>query len=353
MHFDPAAAAVAVAAASTPAGEGDPPRHLVVMVNGLFGSSSNWRAVSKAIERRVAGNRAVMLHPSKANSRFVTFEGVDSCGDRLAEEIREVVSAHPSLRAISVIGHSLGGVLARRALATLWHAHDRTIAGLEPRDFVTLATPHVGVAPDTLSALPLLSWFENHALRQTLKTAAPVVGAVTVRRTGRHLFLTDRDGAGGVPLIFDMATNEAYLAPLAAFANRKLYCNVQGDHLVAWHGAALALADEAPPAESDLNHSGGIVRHRLGEAGGAASSDDRHDAMVERLRAVGAWERINVTYPREVAVDTELAPAVRLPVPDAIPVLAHNHIQVTRPSINHRGLHVVRHLADSLDLDGL
>jgi hypothetical protein len=42
-----------------------------------------------------------------------TFEGIDLCGKRLAEEVREYVSLTPGLERISVIGHSMGGLISR------------------------------------------------------------------------------------------------------------------------------------------------------------------------------------------------------------------------------------------------
>jgi triacylglycerol esterase/lipase EstA (alpha/beta hydrolase family) len=46
-----------------------------------------------------------------------TFEGIDVCGERLAEEIKEVVQANPGLKYISLLGHSMGGLMIRFALS--------------------------------------------------------------------------------------------------------------------------------------------------------------------------------------------------------------------------------------------
>lgn len=45
-----------------------------------------------------------------------TYQGIDRCGDRLAEEVRAYVEEHPALQRISVVGHSMGGLIARYAL---------------------------------------------------------------------------------------------------------------------------------------------------------------------------------------------------------------------------------------------
>lgn len=82
------------------------PTHLVVMVNGLFGSPSNWDCLTECFLALPVGRSGkVHLHASQNNSLLATFEGIDTCGARLAEEIKEVVRQNPSLKEISVVGH--------------------------------------------------------------------------------------------------------------------------------------------------------------------------------------------------------------------------------------------------------
>lgn len=45
-----------------------------------------------------------------------TFQGIDTCGQRLADEIARIASQHASLQYFSCIGHSMGGLLARYAI---------------------------------------------------------------------------------------------------------------------------------------------------------------------------------------------------------------------------------------------
>lgn len=78
-----------------------------------------------------------------------------------------VVENRPGLRKISFVAHSLGGLIARYAIALLYeietqkdshedcdkhaidnpsnqHSSGGKIAGLEPINFITFATPHLG-----------------------------------------------------------------------------------------------------------------------------------------------------------------------------------------------------------------
>lgn len=98
-------AAGEAAAAAKPEAE-----HLIVMVHGLFGTRDNWRAIRQLLEEHL-DRRATALFVSHCNERQKTFDGIDTCGERLAEEIREVAAQHPRLRRISILSHSMGGLI--------------------------------------------------------------------------------------------------------------------------------------------------------------------------------------------------------------------------------------------------
>jgi hypothetical protein len=81
--------------------------------------------------------------------RFATYHGIDTCGQRLADEIREVAAAGgPTLSRISIIAHSMGGLMARYAIGSLHNPATGTLAGLSPCHFISMATPHCGCDAD-------------------------------------------------------------------------------------------------------------------------------------------------------------------------------------------------------------
>ncbi|KAL6555309.1 hypothetical protein OROGR_006567 [Orobanche gracilis] len=49
---------------------------------------------------------------SERNAAKLTLDGVDIMGERLAEEVLEVIKKKPSLKKISFIAHSVGGLVA-------------------------------------------------------------------------------------------------------------------------------------------------------------------------------------------------------------------------------------------------
>ncbi|XAR48801.1 hypothetical protein NMG60_11031748 [Bertholletia excelsa] len=146
----------------------DEPEHLLVLVHGLNGSPNDWVYVEAELKRHLG--KDLLVYVSSSNTHLRTFMGIDQAGNRLAAEVVQIVEQRESLKKISFVAHSLGGLIARYAIAVLYSpnafGHDQsnhsapsadahsetssfrrrgTIAGLEPINFITLATPHLGV----------------------------------------------------------------------------------------------------------------------------------------------------------------------------------------------------------------
>lgn len=179
-------AARSFASSTTPA----QPQHLVVLVNGLFGHPGNWDVTRQKLLQRLDPS-TTMLHVSAANTYAKTFDGIDTCGHRLAQEVCDVVAANPSLKSISFVGHSMGGLLARCAIGKTYDAATGHVAGLEPRHYVSMATPHLGCDVDGPAQVPLIGWVAELPVGlgrplQTLmsRAAAPVTSTFLSRYGG-------------------------------------------------------------------------------------------------------------------------------------------------------------------------
>ena len=76
----------------------------------------------------------------------------------------------------------MGGMIARYAAGLLYRPADGTIAGLTPRHFVTLASPHLGLTVDAGPAqVPFVAWAGHlpvlgGALQRGLQVGAGVRG---------------------------------------------------------------------------------------------------------------------------------------------------------------------------------
>ena len=158
----------------------------------------------RALERVAPPGRLAVV-AARANELAAdpraTLQGVDACGDRVAAEVREAVAAHGGrLQRISVVGHSMGGLVARHAVGRLYDPATRTVAGLRPCHFITMATPHLGCAGESGEAqVPLVRWVR---LPGRLAPVVDAVAAAALGRTGEQFFLKDGGGADGqLPLL--------------------------------------------------------------------------------------------------------------------------------------------------------
>ena len=230
-------------------------QHLVVLVNGLVGSRYNWAVISDLLTTHLDPN-STHVYISTANEFTATYDGIDTCGERLAQEIQNLVSKNPNLERISVLGHSMGALLLRYALAELYRSSDSTIAGLKPSHFISLATPHLGCASDPGPAqVPLVSWmkipkiipFGLHRLPSAL--SAPFA-ATAFKKSGQQLFLLDRHQTKP-PLLYRLSQDwpqegKLYLSALGSFETRTVYANRSGDHLVGWANSSIRQVHELP-----------------------------------------------------------------------------------------------------------
>lgn len=331
-----------------------PHTHLVVLVNGLLGNSSNWECFISNLKAD-DGTGHFLLHPSRTNNMFGTYEGIDVCGQRLVEEIRDVVSENPGLEHISLVGHSMGGLLARWAAGKLFDTENRTVAGLKPAHFMTLATPHLGCSGESAQPnhVPFIAWTPEPLGKYLERAAVPFAG-MFLKRTGQHFFLKDglplelavNDVDAG-PLLFRMCHDCAdapYLSALKAFHTRTCYANVSGDYLVAWANSAICHPSVLKTLER-LERTENGCRFIVSDDGLAAAtnrclqldnelvSPTRTESVMLRNLNSMPWRRVHVDFKETV-----------------VPLLAHNHIQVTRRWLNWEGeefvKEVVKHILE-------
>lgn len=167
----------------------------------------------------------------KANSGNLTYDGIEVGGERVTEEVEyelaELDKQGKTVTKISVVGYSLGGLIARYAIGLLYSRgiFDR----IEPVNFTTFATPHLGVRS------PVLGW-KNQLFN--------VLGARTLSMSGTQLFGIDNFRDTGRPLLAVLADpNSIFVKGLAQFHKRSLYANIINDRSVTFYTAALSRYD--------------------------------------------------------------------------------------------------------------
>ncbi|XP_019174516.1 PREDICTED: uncharacterized protein LOC109170039 [Ipomoea nil] len=339
--------------------------HLVVMVNGIIGSAENWKFPAKQFVK--AYPQDVIVHCSESNSATLTFDGVDVMGKRLAEEVTSVIQRYPNLQKISFIGHSLGGLISRYAIATLYgkgcaekpskengdcelnesnndlHSEDLLkgkIAGLEPVNFITIATPHLG----SRGHKQVPAFCGLYSLENVISRASGILG-----RTGRHLFLTDSDN-GKPPLLLQMASDSEdlpFISALESFRRRVAYANIHFDHIVGWSTSSIRPRNELPKRKNlkrvekyphIVNLEPVIKTPTTQEQGSEKTKSRAHkascmeEAMIKGLTKL-SWERIDVSFRGSKQR-----------------YFAHNTIQVQKYCINSDGADVIQHMIDNFVL---
>lgn len=267
---------------------------------------------------------------------------VFQAGKRLASEVKGLRREQPELTCISIVGHSLGGLISRSAIGHMIDAEAGTLCGLRPRHFVTLSTPHLGV----FTGLPITTWL---GLQGSLYSAiAPPIGSTVFYRTGEELLIEDRKTTSQ-PLLVQMTSDQSaipYLSALAAFKQRTAYACVEYDHLVDWRSATMSLnsdtvppisrprigrfiLDEVPPPIAPS----GILTTRSGHAtalGEQSTNVEIADSMAQALQSVG-WHRIDVCFDSA-----------------SMPYFSHYYMQVTRKWLHQEGAEVAKHVSKLL-----
>ncbi|XP_058207758.1 uncharacterized protein LOC131320879 isoform X2 [Rhododendron vialii] len=338
-----------------------PPEHLVIMVNGIGGSAADWRYAAEQFVKRLPDK--IIVHRSECNPSKLTFDGVDQMGERLAGEVMNVVKRWPEVHKISFVAHSLGGLVARYAIGRLYELLPRVetaglsgnclnggdlkdstqyleqhfearVAGLEPMNFITFATPHLGSRGHRqlpiLCGLPFLE-------RRVSQSAHWVVG-----RSGKHLFLTDND-EGKPPLLLQMvkdSDNLKFISALRSFKRCVAYANANYDYVVGWRTSSIRRQHELPKSnllvvDGKYPHVVYVERKATENNHDGASSvvekqaTDLEEEMIRGLTQV-AWERVDVSFHESKQR-----------------YIAHNTIQVKSYWLNSDGADVVLHMIDN------
>ena len=335
------------------------PEHLFLLCHGLGGSPGDLAYLKKAIydqctEEGEGEQHRVLVHTCTSNyegpnmwtislhdGMQSTFDGIDRGGARVAEELRGLVRQYPTLKRLTMVGNSLGGMYARYCAAECFDPATGKVAGLEPVCYATTATPHLGV--------------RNYLWVSMLPKAVVKVGS----RVGRTVMqLNHFDGAeegagggggGGAGLVVRMATEARYVDALKAFAHRAVYTNAKHDSLVAYETAGLSPGRGTAPDTSEFDRDLDRLRHDLkyiireDETVDPPPPDIGSELELERRCAEGLtrsmkWRRVVAYFPEALAFPT-----------------AHNKICANKRNVFFAaqcadGEHVVRHLARWLHL---
>lgn len=206
------------------------PGHLAVLVHGLWGNPAHLKFVSDSLREKFAEDELHIL-VAKRNAGSFTYDGIELGGERVTREIEEKLEELAAnghiIKRISVIGYSLGGLIARYAIGLLYHKG--VFQRLEPMNFTTFATPHLGV---------------RTPLKGTTNYIWNGLGSRVLSMSGRQLFMVDHFRDTGRPLLAVMADPDGiFIRALASFKNKSLYANAVNDRTVTYYTAGISRCD--------------------------------------------------------------------------------------------------------------
>ncbi|KAF1983991.1 lipase/serine esteras-like protein [Aulographum hederae CBS 113979] len=206
--------------------------HLAVLIHGLWGNPNHLRYLADGLRERYSEDKLHIL-VAKRNSGSFTYDGIELGGERVAKEIEETLEQlardGTTVKKMSIIGYSLGGLVARYTIGLLYHKGWFEEGKLTPVNFTTFASPHLGVRT------PLIG-FHNHLWN--------VLGARTLSTSGRQLFTIDQFRDTGKPLLSVLADpSSPFIHGLARFQNRTLYSNVVNDRSAVYYTTCISKTD--------------------------------------------------------------------------------------------------------------
>ncbi|KAF9223966.1 DUF676-domain-containing protein [Gyrodon lividus] len=211
--------------------------HLLVLIHGMWGNPSHLAHVDKIIHE-VKGSAensgpdepelAVLV--AQTNRDESTYDGIDWGGERVAQEVLEEVKKYEEMgrnvTRLSVMGYSLGGLLARYVIGILHQ--NKFFDKVTPVNFNTVATPHIGIPrfPSTFSAI------------------ANYLGPKLLSRTGEQFFCVDKWSPKGRPLVEVLADpDHIFYQALLRFPNIRIYANAINDLTVPYVTAGIETVD--------------------------------------------------------------------------------------------------------------
>ncbi|KAI0450296.1 putative serine esterase-domain-containing protein [Xylaria acuta] len=204
--------------------------HLCVLVHGLWGNPNHMNQVAKAIRDSYPRDQLYLLL-AKRNSGNFTYDGIELGGERVCLEIEEEIEAirrkGGNITKLSIVGYSLGGLVARYAIGLLYAKG--VLDKVDPINFTTFATPHLGVRA------PLRGWYDNVWNR---------LGARILSESGRQLFIVDKFRDTGRPLLSILADPDSiFIMGLKKFKRRTLYSNIINDKTVIHYTSMITKTD--------------------------------------------------------------------------------------------------------------
>ena len=208
----------------------------------LWGNPKHMQYIASALRDKHSEDRLHIL-VAKTNSDSFTYDGIDLGGERVAQEIESCIGdlggngSH--VEKLSIVGYSLGGLVARYTIGLLYSKG--WFERIQPVNFTTFATPHLGVRTPLLGVHNRL-W--------------NILGGHTLSVSGRQLFTIDRFRDTSRPILSVLADPDSiFILALAQFRHRVLYANIINDRSAPYYTTCISTVDQFTNLDAvDINY---------------------------------------------------------------------------------------------------
>lgn len=196
----------------------------------LWGTPQHMSYIASALRDKHSEDKLHIL-VAETNSNTFTYDGIEVGAERVTQEvetyIKDLEKGGGYIKKLSVVGYSLGGLVARYAIGLLYS--NGWFKRIEPVNFTTFATPHLGVRT------PLLG-VHNRVWN--------MLGSRTLSVSGRQLFTIDRFRDTDRPLLSILADpSSVFILALSQFKHRVLYANIVNDRSAPYYTTCISTND--------------------------------------------------------------------------------------------------------------
>ncbi|KAF9962030.1 hypothetical protein BGZ72_000097 [Mortierella alpina] len=365
--------------------------HLVVLQNGLWGNKGHMKYIAQQFKERL-GDR-ILVYRAESNESSLTYDGVDVCGQRLVQEIHEVIrvieaggnikdlrgqknktkkqksdkklnnptssdSSAPSsnyssknnsqedvmgahvdsgkrkkVTQFSYLGYSLGGLMGRFAMGLL---------DME-KFFDPVYQGGRGIEPVYFVTMATPHLGIRKPPESHWSKLFNYLSSTMLSRTGEQLQLID-DYIDGKPILLVMSEpGSVFVQALSRFKRRALYCNIRNDRSVPFWTASFSDADPFSELEAmEIGYSSLIESFEHQDLETVARQQKER---AEFLKAASFSER---TSQRIASIPWKRYALFGILGPILIPVW----IVIASTTISYQGLSSRRRTRDIITADG-
>ena len=197
----------------------------------LWGNPKHMSYLASALRDKYSeGDLHILV--SKTNSDTYTYDGIDLGAERVTQEIESHIQTLEEdgnrIEKLSVVGYSLGGLVARYTIGLLYLKG--WFEKIKPINFTTFATPHLGVRTPLLG-VHYRVW--------------NVLGSRTLSTSGRQLFTIDKFRDTNRPILSVLADpSSIFMLALSQFKHRVLYANIINDRSAPYYTTCISTMDQ-------------------------------------------------------------------------------------------------------------